>query len=307
MDQMNLSMNNIPNTQMPQIPMSQPREEMSTTEIAGARELRRRELEKAFGSYNFVVVRKELFAHLRDPAVVIRNGNITFNTACINGLEDVFYVQLLLCEDEKKFAVKGCQENDKDALRWCIAKPDKRKSRKMTCPDFTANLYNMMGWDKGCRYKLLGYRIEFDGETYYVFDLIVPEIFHEKPKKGEKATEPVDTKKGYYSDDIAGTFGVPVEEHKKQTQVTAEKGYINVAMLTGDKKPVEIEERQLPLEESTDPIIPESGQNLMPQPMGEVYPDDDTVSSSDTANNPEQSDKLMNPEVEDGIHSMGSQ
>ena len=77
-------------------------------------------------------------------------------------------------------------------------------------------------------------------------------------------------------------------------------------MLTGDKKPVEIEERQLPLEENAY-IIPESVQNLMPQPMGEVYPDDDTVSSSDTANNPEQSDKLMNPEVEDGIHSMGSQ
>ena len=75
--------------------------------MAQIRELRRRELEKAFGSYNFVVVRKELFAHLRDPAVVIRNGNITFNTACINGLEDVVYVQLLLCEDEKKFAVKG--------------------------------------------------------------------------------------------------------------------------------------------------------------------------------------------------------
>ena len=111
----------------------------------------------------------------------------------------------------------------------------------------------------------------------------------------------MDTKKGYYSDDIAGTFGVPVEEHKKQTQVTAEKGYINVAMLTGDKKPVEIEERQLPLEESTEPIITESGQNLMPQPMGEVYPDEDTVNSFDTANNPDK------PEVEDGIHSMGSQ
>ena len=301
-------MNNIQNTQIPQIPMSQPSEEMSAAEIASARELRRRELEKAFGSYNFVVVRKELFAHLRDPAVVIRNGNITFNTACINGLEDVVYVQLLLCEDEKKFAVKGCQENDKDALRWCVAKPDKRKSRKMTCPDFTANLYNLMGWDKVCRYKVLGYRIVFDGETYYVFDLIVPEIFHEKPKKGEKVTEPVHTRKGYFSEDIAGTFGVPVEEHKKQTQVTVEKGYINVAMLTGDKKPVEIEERQLPLEESiSEPIILESGQIITPQPTGEVCLDEDTVSSSDTANNPEQLDKQMNPEVENGIHSMGSQ
>ena len=216
-------------------------EEMALEELTTEKELRRRELEQAFGSYNFVVVRKELFAHLRDPAVTIRKGSITFNTACINGLEDVVFVQLLLCEDEKKFAVKGCQENDKDALRWCIAKPDKRKSRKMTCPDFTDKLYELMHWDSKCRYKILGYKIEFEGETYYVFDLIVKETFREKPKKGEVIDETVDYKKGYYSEDIAGTFGVPVEEHKKQTQVTVENGYINVAMLTGDKKPVEIE------------------------------------------------------------------
>ena len=109
-----------------------PSDEIIAEELATAKELRRRELEQEFGNFNFVVVRKELFAHLRDPAVTIRNSSITFNTACINGLEEVVFVQLLLCEDEKKFAVKGCNENDKDALRWCIAKPDKRKSRKMT-------------------------------------------------------------------------------------------------------------------------------------------------------------------------------
>ena len=137
--------------------MMQMSEEMALEELTTEKELRRRELEQAFGRYNFVVVRKELFAHLRDPAVTIRKGSITFNTACINGLEDVVFVQLLLCEDEKKFAVKGCQENDKDALRWCIAKPDKRKSRKMTCPDFTDKLYELMHWDSKCRYKILGY------------------------------------------------------------------------------------------------------------------------------------------------------
>ena len=240
-------------------------DKMTVEEIATAKEIRRRELEQAFGSYNFVVVRKELFAHQREPAVTIRKGSITFNTACINGLEDIVFVQLLLCEDEKKFAVKGCQENDKDALRWCIAKPDKRKSRKMTCPDFTTKLYELMQWDPKCRYKILGYKIDFEGETYYVFDLIVKETFREKPKKGEEVDETVDYRKGYYSEDIAGTFGVPVEEHRKQTQVTVEKGYINVAMLTGDKKPVDIAEtgNQLTLDENPAPA------NL----TGEVYPD----------------------------------
>lgn len=279
-----------------------PSEGITDDELATAKELRRQEIEKAFGSYKFVVVRKELFAHLRDPTVVIRNGNITFNTVCINGLEGVVYVQLFLCEDEKIFAVRGCEENDNDALRWCVAKPGKRKSRKMTCPDLTKQLYDLMGWDPRCRYKALGYLIEFDGETYFAFDLSVTEIFHEKPKKGEVVTEPVDTRKGYYSEDIAGTFGVPLEEHKKQTQITVENGYINIAMLTGDKKPVEFEDEQLPLEADFDysdaPVAPAApapiilDQSADAQPTGEVRPDEE---------------KLYEPEVSDGTDSMESQ
>lgn len=58
-------------------------------EFASAKEERRQEIEKAFDPNRMKVIRKELFANLREPAVTIRDGNITFNTACINGLEDV--------------------------------------------------------------------------------------------------------------------------------------------------------------------------------------------------------------------------
>ena len=193
---------------------------------------------KAFDGYQ--VVRKELFAHLRDPAIVIRKDSITFNTACISGLEDVVYVHVMFNSDLKRIVVRGCDENDKDALRWCIAKPDKRKSRKMSCKPFSELVYNEMGWDSDCRYKILGYRINFEGETLYVFDLLVPEIFHEgqKRKKGESApqseeTKPVNTRKGFYPDDIAGTFGVPVEEHLKESEVKQIDGYVSMGILTG--------------------------------------------------------------------------
>ena len=94
-------------------------------------------------------------AELRKETLTIRNGNITFNTACINGLEDVIWVNLMIDQDAGLLAVQECDENDKHALRWCIAKPDKRKSRKMTCPGFTDLLYSVMDWDKNCRYKML--------------------------------------------------------------------------------------------------------------------------------------------------------
>ena len=40
----------------------------------------------------------------------------------------------------------------------------------MTSKPFSELVYNEMGWDSDCRYKILGYRINFEGETLYVFE-----------------------------------------------------------------------------------------------------------------------------------------
>lgn len=210
------------------------------------REQRRTEIEQSFDYDGYQVARRELFAHLRDPAIVIRKDSVTFNTACIAGLEDVVYVNIMFNSTLKRLVVKGCNENDKDALRWCVAKPDKRKSRKMSCRLFSELLYKEMGWASDCRYKILGYRIEFEGESLYVFDLVAAEVFHERKKKqsdevipteasaeNKEEVQPVNTRKGYYPDDIAGSFGLPVKQHRQESEVRQMDGYVSVGMLTG--------------------------------------------------------------------------
>lgn len=155
------------------------------------------------------------------------------------------YVNIMFNSDLKRLVVKGCNENDRDALRWCIAKPDKRKSLKMSCRLFSELLYKEMDWSGDCRYKILGYRIEFEGEALYVFDLVAAEVFHECKKKqsadqqpttvAEENTEeqPVNPRKGYYPDDITGTFGMPVEQHRQESELRQMDGFVSVGMLTG--------------------------------------------------------------------------
>ena len=145
------------------------------------------ELAQDFSYDGFQVVRRELFAHLREPEVVIRRDSVTFNTACIAGLEDAVYIQILVNPEDKRMVVRKCEENDKDALRWCIAKPDKRKSRKMSNKIFSAMLYDMMGWSMDCRYKILGHKITHEGEIIYVFDLLETEIFMDTKRKKKVA------------------------------------------------------------------------------------------------------------------------
>lgn len=212
------------------------------------------ELAEDFSYEGYQVVRRELFAHLREPAVVIRRDSVTFNTACIAGLEDAVYIQILVNQDNKRMVVRKCEENDKDALRWCVAKPDKRKSRKMTNKIFSAMMYEMMGWNLDCRYKILGHKITFEDETIYVFDLMETEIFLDiKGKKAKKDTESqsitenasnieetassdTDDERSaeeikrknripFYPKEWKDSFGLPVEEHRKALEINMLDGY----------------------------------------------------------------------------------
>ena len=210
------------------------------------------ELAEDFSYDGYQVVRRELFAHLREPAVVIRRDSVTFNTACIAGLEDAVYIQILVNQDNKRMVVRKCEENDKDALRWCVAKPDKRKSRKMTNKIFSAMMYEMMGWNLDCRYKILGHKITFEDETIYVFDLMETEIFLDiKGKRSKKDTESQTTIENvsnieetassdtdiqrsaeeiksripFYPKEWKDSFGLPVEEHRKALEINMLDGY----------------------------------------------------------------------------------
>lgn len=213
------------------------------------------ELAQDFSYDGYQVVRRELFAHLREPAVVIRRDSVTFNTACIAGLEDAVYIQILVNQDNKRMVVRKCEENDKDALRWCIEKPDKRKSRKMSNKLFSAMMYDMMGWNTDCRYKILGHKITHEDETMYIFDLLETEIFMDTKRKKKANPDSVEKKEvlvtaetdqtpeqnqeeiaakvarklnriPFYPKNWKDSFGLSVEEHKKALETNIIDGYI---------------------------------------------------------------------------------
>lgn len=213
------------------------------------------ELAQDFSYEGYQVVRRELFAHLREPAVVIRRDSVTFNTACIAGLEDAVYIQILVNQDNKRMVVRKCEENDKDALRWCIEKPDKRKSRKMSNKLFSAMMYDMMEWNTDCRYKILGHKITHEDETMYIFDLLETEIFMDTKRKKKANPDSVEKKEElvtaetdqtpeqnqeeiaakvarklnripFYPKDWKDSFGLSVEEHKKALEINLTDGYI---------------------------------------------------------------------------------
>ena len=150
------------------------------------RERLRRELEESFSYDNYLVARKELFAHLRDPAIVIRPDSITFNQACIDGLPDVVYIRLsvneqlhriglpefyrfLFSPNEKRFAIEACNMNDPGAYRFSGLPRSRRRSYQQTSLGLLEGLYERCSWDKARTYTAEG-EVLFGGKMV-LFDL----------------------------------------------------------------------------------------------------------------------------------------
>lgn len=140
----------------------------------------------SYDGYQILRRRDMTSGKANEPAVVIRKESITFNTACINGLEDAVYIEILINAKEHSIAVRQCDKNNRDAQRWCIDRPDKRKTRRIGSTRFTQMLYETMNWSDKCRYKVSGKQEELSsGAVVYIFNLDKCDVIFEKNKASD--------------------------------------------------------------------------------------------------------------------------
>jgi len=227
-----------------------------SAELAGIPAEKAADEREPFSYDGYQIVRREMFARIREPAAVIRKDSITFNTACINGLEDVVYIEILVNAGNHSVAIRRCDKNNKDAQRWCIDRPDKRKSRKIGSTLFTQRLYELMKWSDKCRYKVKGERKELSGGTVYLFYLDDCEIIFEKKKKtqAEVLSEPPGVSvppdelaerqaaeqemdvKPFYPDDWGNSFGVPVDKDRTLDieKILSSNSFVSINLNQGD-------------------------------------------------------------------------
>ena len=185
-------------------------------------EAKRLEIQANFSFDGYQVVRREFISHQFDPAMTIRGTSITFNSACISKLENATYIHFLINPTEMRLLIRAVSEGARDAIRWCIVKGDKRKSREITCKPFTKKLYEMMNWDPMYRYKMQGMKITCEGEDMYLFDLKAVECFipqHRDPVTGKIPRAEVRLPDGW----AGNNYGMSVEEHEAPLESESEE------------------------------------------------------------------------------------
>jgi hypothetical protein len=191
------------------------------------------ELGNSFNLDRFQVVRREFFAHLREPAVTFTDCKFAVNMACLKKFSDTDYVQVLVNSQTKILALRPCHEDARDSYLWCSNTKGQRKPRMVTCRLFFAKIFSFMNWDPGYRYKLLGRVVHANDEYLLAFDLTATEVFQRVGPNGEKVKA---GKSGVFPENWQDQFGMPYSEHKKSMQINIFDGYAVFAVTDPDRK-----------------------------------------------------------------------
>ena len=130
-----------------------------------------------FDLSGYEIVRAQFFSTRLNPAMTISQGKITFNTACMKKFKDVEYVEILLNSVENCIAVRPCEKDNVNAVKWGRIKDGKWLVLPKSCRGSSEPLYELMDWKNECKYRFRGQYFKEDNEQILLFDLEEPEIF----------------------------------------------------------------------------------------------------------------------------------
>ena len=130
-----------------------------------------------FDLSGYEIVRAQFFSTRLNPAMTISQGKIIFNTACMKKFKDVEYVEILLNSVENCIAVRPCEKDNVNAVKWGRIKDGKWLVLPKSCRGFSEPLYELMDWKSECKYRFRGQYFQEENEQILLFDLEEPEIF----------------------------------------------------------------------------------------------------------------------------------
>lgn len=212
------------------------------------------EMGEDFDFGEFQVVRREFFAHLREPSLTFNGCKIYVNSASLAKFPKADYMQILINRKTKILALRPCKEGERDSFSWCSISKGKRKPKQITCKLFFAKVFTMMSWNPDYRYKLLGTVIHAKGEYLLAFDLSSTEVYQKIYSEGEK---PKASRAATYPSEWQNQFGLPFYEHRQSMQVNIFDGYAIYAIKDNSKpqaqevqEPAAMEQMALPMTSS---------------------------------------------------------
>ena len=161
------------------------------------------------------------FSMLKKPAVTFKASKMEFNCSAVRLFDGVIQILPIVNPQKKRLAAVPCIEEESASVQWSRQKDGKTISKKISSFDFVDKIYNLMGWDKTCRYKVLGRLARSERGLILVFDLAEAIMFAPEPieyiekSTGEKKKRQVKYYPDEYKYKIGKSYNDYVEAHQQ--------------------------------------------------------------------------------------------
>lgn len=158
-----------------------------------------------FDLRGFEITRSEFFDYRIRAQVTFEDKKIKFNTPCVRKFGAKNEAELLINPVTRQFAVRPAVENSRS--RVTISKSENGQFFPKIIPTaaFSDTLFGLFGWDRSCKYQIIGFLVENKDEFAYIFDI----------KNAEACVRPFMIASGNPADETGATLHplTPVGKH----------------------------------------------------------------------------------------------
>ena len=130
----------------------------------------------------FQIARPQMFSTFRSPALRITNQYFTFTATCMQKFGNVEYVEVLFHAEARMIAVRPCSPGNPAAVHWGKQSNGRWLPWGKASTAFSVPLFEIMGWNTECVYRICGTYYREQDTQLLLFDLSEAESHHRQTK-----------------------------------------------------------------------------------------------------------------------------
>lgn len=145
----------------------------------GSAKFYEKEIELMEGEFDFrgyEIARSQFFNTSGKCFMTISNKHIQFSSGCINKLNKINYIEMLIFPKKHLFAVRPSDKNNKNAVKWTKITNELMVSKPVSGTAFLPAIYDLLKWHISWKYRIQGTYYCHDNTPVIIFDMDNMEI-----------------------------------------------------------------------------------------------------------------------------------
>jgi hypothetical protein len=178
-------------------------------------------------------VRGDFLASTYKAKITFALDSITFNTSCVNLFPRSQHIVINVDEPNQRLIIEPCKSYDRDSLKFANYKNERNNSRKCVARIFCAMVYDMMGWNRTAKYRIMAIFHDWGEKSVIVFNLDESlQLFFETVESDDGAKKRSTTI--IMPEDWRGRFGHTLEEHDAKNRIDTASTFVTIDNKTGE-------------------------------------------------------------------------